>query len=104
MFFRMVSILNFSRGILLFLIFVCKRTVWKELQKIRWIHTVSSKFIRTKKDTNKSMETLHTDIKERDELEEDEQIAAKTVAAIDENKKEVDVKQSSTNLFRSTLV
>ena len=50
------------------------------------------------------METLHTDIKERDELEEDEQIAAKTVAATDKNKKEVDAKQRSTNLFRSTLV
>ena len=104
MFFRLVSILNFSRGILLFLIFVCKRTVWKELQKIRWIHNISSKFIITKKDTNKSMETLHTDIKERDELEEDEQIAAKTVAATDKNKKEVDAKQRATNLFRSTLV
>ena len=106
-FFRIISIFNFSRGIFLFLIFVCKRPVWKELQKIKWIHDVTNKFIRTKKNIAKSKETLHTDVEGKVMMEEDEQTKTRTSSSKDENAVEIEeksAKQRSTNLFQSTRV
>ena len=106
-FFRIISVFNFSRGIFLFLIFVCKRPVWKELQKIKWIHDVTNKFIRTKTNTAKSMETLDTDVGGKVMMEEDEQTKTRTSSSKDENAVEIEeksAKQRSTNLIQSTRV
>ena len=102
-FFRIISVFNFSRGIFLFLIFVCKRTVWKELQKVKWIHDVTNKFIRTKKNTAKSTETLHTDVGGKVMMEEGEQTKARTSSSKDEIE-EKSANQRSTNFIQSTCV
>ena len=100
--FRIFSILNFSRGIFLFLIFVCKRTVWAELKKISWIHSLSS---RCKEGRERAM-TLETEIGGEHHLEETP-VAGKTKTPEIDNiigVKETDVKQPSRNLIRSTPV
>ena len=100
--FRIFSILNFSRGIFLFLIFVCKRTVWTELQKISWIHSLSS---RCKESRERAM-TLETEIGGNYHLEETPVPGKSNTPEIEDiiEVKEQNVKQPSRNLIRSTLV
>ena len=110
-FFRIVSIFNFSRGIFLFLIFVCKKTVWVELKKIKWINTVSSKLNLTKENMRERRKTFVTELDDKDMVDKDlkgaERDQEKTSPNEDENKMEMaeeNTKQRVTNLIVSTRV
>eukprot|EP00092_Neocalanus_flemingeri_P019461 GFUD01021082.1.p1 GENE.GFUD01021082.1~~GFUD01021082.1.p1 ORF type:complete len:989 (+),score=143.59 GFUD01021082.1:2-2968(+) len=49
-FFRFISILNLCRGVFLFFIFVCKKPIWKNVQKTKaFKHFPKKSFIRTEK-------------------------------------------------------
>ena len=102
MLFRIFSILNFSRGIFLFLIFVCKRTVWTELKKVSWIHSLSSRC----KEGRERAKTMETELGGDQPLEEIP-VPAKSIILNIDNKvevKEKEAKQPSRNLIQSTLV
>ena len=58
-FFGILSILNCSRGIILFFIFVCKRSVWKKLQRTEPFRNFSSRLNkRNKRETVLSADTF----------------------------------------------
>ena len=58
--FRILSVLYYSRGIILFLIFVCKRSVWMKLKRTDPFRRLVSKVERRRRRTEivKSGETL----------------------------------------------
>ena len=55
-FFRVLSILNCSRGIIMFFIFVCKRSVWRKVQRTEPFRTYLS--TRNKRKNRESVLTM----------------------------------------------
>ena len=95
----------------MFLIFVCKKTVWVELKKIKWINTVSSKLNLTKENMRERRKTFVTELDDKDMVDKDLKVAArdqeKTSPNEDENKMEMaeeNTKHRVTNLIVSTRV
>ena len=64
-FFRVLSILNCSRGIIMFFIFVFKRSVWKTLQRTEPFRTFNSQRNKRKRESVMTVDVLmHSGITE----------------------------------------
>ena len=47
-FYRIVDVFNLLRGLFIFIIFVCKKTIWEKMKKIPWINKVEKRFPRSR--------------------------------------------------------